>query len=324
MNADTADSPWAQDVVLAVGEALVDVVCAADGTVTRHPGGSVANVAVALARLGTPTRLATWIGSDADGGSVTRWLGEAGVALVAGSTAAARTPTAVAALADDGSATYTFDLEWMLPSGLDNAPDVALVHTGSLAATLEPGAARTLEFLSRARATALISYDPNIRPALIDDRDGARLRAERFVAVADVVRASADDLAWLYPDEPDVEVARRWLSAGPAVVVVTRGSDGLFAVAGSGGYVEAPRSEPVPVVDTVGAGDAFMGALLWGLIEAGFRGAATRAALRAIGLDELRRRVAVATTAAELSVGRPGADPPTLAELRTACGSTPR
>lgn len=318
--APAARSDASSDIVLAVGEALVDIVRGTDGTVSEHPGGSIANVAVTLSRLGTPTRLATWIDGDRAGRSITRRLEEAGVALVPGSTAATRTPTAVATLAEDGSATYEFDLEWVLPSGLAGPIDAGFVHTGSLAATLEPGATATLDAVTRARATALVGYDPNVRPALIDDRVAACARAERFVTVADVVRASTDDLAWLFPDERDIDVAARWLAMGPAVVVVTRGADGAYATCRDGDYVHVPGPDAVSVVDTVGAGDTFMGTLLWGLVEAGFRGAAARPALGTIGVAELRRFVATASTAAEFSVGRAGADPPTLAELRAACG----
>lgn len=306
--------------MLAVGEALVDIVIAADGVVSEHPGGSVANVAVALARLGVPVQLATWLGDDIAGQEVMAWIAEAGVALMPGSDAARRTPTATAHLDRSGSATYEFELEWDVPSGLAAAAPVTAVHTGSLATVIEPGAAGVLAFVSEVRHTATISFDPNIRPAVVADPQATGRRVAEFVALADVVKVSADDLAWLHPRDDPHDVARRWLAVGPAMVMVTMGAAGVFAVCRSGEAVYAPP-DAVPVVDTVGAGDAFMGALLWGLHTAGLLGAAVRPALRAITVDELARIVATAARAGELSVGRAGADPPTLAELRVVADS---
>lgn len=305
--------------VLAVGEALVDIVSGPAGTVAEHPGGSAANVAVALARLAVPVRLATWIGRDPRGLAIARWLADAGVALTPGSTAAARTPTAIATLDASGAATYEFDLEWHAALPVDEVADAAAVHTGSLAALLEPGAANVDALVEAARPHATISYDPNIRPALLGRRAEVRRRVERFVASADVVRASADDVAWLYPGDDTRAVAARWQTAGAALVVVTHGAEGAHAVCRAGAVDHPGR--PVAVVDTVGAGDTFTAALLWGLAGRGLLGAASRPALRAIGLADVRALLAAAACAGELSVARAGADPPTLAELRAACGS---
>ncbi|HWL43328.1 MAG TPA: PfkB family carbohydrate kinase [Ilumatobacter sp.] len=302
-------------VVLTVGEALVDIVHGTDATVTEHPGGSVANVAVALARLGMPVRLATWIGADERGETVAGWLAGAGVELVPGSTAAARTPTATATLDESGAATYEFDIEWQVAGVLPAHADAVAVHTGSLAALLDPGATELLAFVRTQRSLAVTSYDPNIRPALAGDRHQARRRVEAFVAAADIVKASADDVTWLYPGVEPEDVARQWLAAGPAMVVVTRGAHGVFAVCAAGELNREPPTEPTRVVDTVGAGDAFTGALLWGLAEAGLLRPDARPALYAIDVTALARLVEFASCAAELSVGRAGADPPTLAEL---------
>ena len=305
-------------IVLAVGEALVDVVEAVDGTVTEHPGGSVANVAVALARLGDSVELATWLGDDARGLRVAEWLTAAGVTLTPGSTGAAHTSTAVAHLDQAGAATYRFDLDWHIPERIGRVAPTGLVHTGSLAAALEPGATAVAALVARARATATISFDPNVRPDLMGDAASARARIERWVAAADVVKASRDDLAWLYPERELPEVAAAWLASGPAVVVITCGADGAYAECRAGSHRARPVE--VPVVDTVGAGDAFMGALLWSLGRAGLLGAPALPVLRAIGVDDLAEHVALASLAAGVSVGRAGADPPTLAELPAASG----
>ncbi|WP_418608127.1 PfkB family carbohydrate kinase [Georgenia sp. SUBG003] len=147
------------------------------------------------------------------------------VRLSAASARASRTSTARARLDDSGAATYVFDLEWAPPE-----PDPALrprvLHTGSIAAVLEPGSRTVLETVARHRAEATVSYDPNVRPDLMPDREATRAAVEQLVSQADVVKASDEDLSWLYPQEDPAAVARRWLASGPAVVAVTRGAEG--------------------------------------------------------------------------------------------------
>lgn len=299
--------------VLVVGEALIDVVHRADGRVDEHPGGSLANVALTLGRLGRDARLATWIADDAHGDEIRAWLADSAVTLTPGSREAGRTSVAAAHLDAHGAATYEFDLEWCVPAG--TGPDIGTlaVHTGSIAAVLEPGASDVHALVAAARETATITYDPNARPALMGDPADARPRIEALVALADVVKVSDEDLAWLVPDADPVTVAHQWLALGPALVVVTYGGEGALAVTAAGEQrVLAPRVE---VVDTVGAGDSFMGALLDGLWDVGLLGAARREALREIDPavlgDVLRRCVAVAA----VTVSRAGANPPRRAEL---------
>ena len=156
------------DDVLVMGESLVDVVRAPDGSVTEHVGGSAANVAVALARLGRPVRFATSFADDAHGRMVAAHLDRAGVRLANQPHSIARTSTAVATLDADGAASYEFDLDWDLdPPTVDDAP--AAVHVCSLGAVLSPGADVVHDVVSRLRGTALVSYDINARP--VDHRD---------------------------------------------------------------------------------------------------------------------------------------------------------
>jgi fructokinase len=136
---------------------------------------------------------------------------------------------------------------------------------------------------------------------------------EQLVALADVVKVSEEDLRWLFPDQSVEVAAAAWLAAGPAVVVVTLGGDGALALTAAGRVtVPAPQ---VTVVDTVGAGDTFMGALRDGLNEAGLVGADRRDALRKMPLGLLEQLLVRSAAAAAVTVSRPGADPPTRAEL---------
>ena len=300
--------------VLVVGEALVDLVHRADGSRDEAPGGSPANVALTLGRLGRYPHLLTSLGDDDRGLAVRRWLEGSGVRVSAGSATGAHTSTATALLDAAGAATYEFDLAWAVDTDLADVADV--LHVGSIATVLEPGASDVAWLVGDRRATATITFDPNIRPALIDDAAAARSRVEQLMRLADVVKVSDEDLRWLHPDRSLTDAAAAWLAAGPAVVVVTLGGEGAFALTATG--LASVRAPQVTVVDTVGAGDTFMGALIDGLIDADLVGADRRAALRDIPLGLLEGIMRRSADAAAVTVSRPGADPPTRAELATA------
>ncbi|BDZ40142.1 carbohydrate kinase family protein [Microbacterium suwonense] len=303
-------TPGADRRVVVIGEALIDIVHRADGRVDEVPGGSPANVALTVGRLGDAAELVAAVGADAHGDVIRAWLAESGVRLSA--VEGERTATSTARLAADGSATYEFDITWRLPADLSiGTPGV--VHAGSIASILHPGADVVQQLLRTAESTALITFDPNVRPALIPDRDDARRRVEALVALADVVKASDEDLTWLYPERSPLDSADAWRRSGPAVVVVTTGGDGAAAVT-RGGVTRSP-GRPVTVVDTVGAGDTFMGALIHGLLHLRFAGAEARPLLREIDAPDLERILSFAARAAAITVSRPGADPPRRAEL---------
>ncbi len=302
------------DRALVIGEALVDVVVHPDGTTDRHPGGSPANVAVGLARLGRGVDLLTWIGDDPDGAVVRDHVAASGVHLAAGSDGATRTSVATARLDPAGTATYVFDLAWDLPPNL--APDTAplVVHTGSIATVLPPGAEAVARQLDRHRPTSTLTYDPNLRPSIIGPVGPARRTVEHLVTMCDVVKVSDEDLAWLLPGDDPAAVATRWASSGPGLVVVTLGGAGALAVTAAGAQVRV-AAPPVVVADTVGAGDSFMAGLVDGLWSAGLLGADRRAALGTAAAATVEQILARCTQVAAITVSRPGADPPTVAEL---------
>lgn len=302
--------------ILVIGEALVDVVHARDDSVTEHVGGSPANVALGLGRLGRGADLLTWLGRDDRGRRITEHLASSGAALVPGSDGAERTSVATAHLAADGGATYEFDLTWQIPETWASPPTAPIaVHTGSIAAVLEPGAADVARILAAHRASATITYDPNLRPSLMPPPDRTRPVVEEVVAMADVVKVSDEDLAWLSPGDP-MGLARAWATAGPALVVVTRGGQGAVAWTAAGVHVEV-ASVPVVVADTVGAGDSFMAGLIDGLWGAGLLGPDARSALRAVDEATLRGVLKRCAVIAAITVSRPGANPPTAAEVAT-------
>ncbi len=297
-------------MLLVVGEALVDVVEQPDGKRNEHAGGSPANVAVGLGRVGLDVTFATALADDAHG-ELIRWhLAESRVNVLA--SAAERTSSAVARLDKHGSASYEFDVAWD-PGPIKPNETPSTVHTGSIAAVLDPGAGEVEALLRRLHPTTIVTFDPNVRPSMIPDRVAALSRIEGLVALADVVKASDEDLAWLYPDESLDAVAERSLAAGASLVVVTRGGDGSVAWARSG-RVDVPLT-PVDVVDSVGAGDAYMSGLIVALHLEGFLDARDRDRLRQVDAGTVQRLTAMAARSAALVVGRAGAEPPWRPEL---------
>ncbi|MGE2714000.1 carbohydrate kinase family protein [Mycolicibacterium litorale] len=292
---------------LVIGEALIDIVERGGEVIGEHVGGSPLNVAVGLARLGRGVDFLTHIGEDARGRRIVEHLQASGVQLVAGSTSATRTPTARATLDDAGSARYEFDIEWDL-AGTPEAGPPLVAHTGSIATVLEPGCRATAALLDAYHLSATITFDPNIRTALIADPDAARTRIDRLVERADVIKASDEDLRWIDPHRTPKQIARSWLELGPALVAVTEGAQGAFAVCAAGSARVA--AVPVEVVDTVGAGDAFMAGLIDALWTHGLLGAENRPQLRAIRLDALHDVLQTAALSSALTVARPGADLP--------------
>jgi fructokinase len=300
---------------LVIGEALIDIV-ERDGEVTgEHVGGSPLNVAVGLSRLGRDVDFLTHIGDDARGRRIADYVAASGAHLVAGSVSANRTPVAQATLDAAGSATYRFDIDWQLTGTPEVGPPL-VAHTGSIAAVLDPGCLAVVALLDTYRLSATVTFDPNVRTALIEDADQARARIERLVERSDVVKASDEDLRWIDPDVPVEEQARRWLALGPAVVAVTMGGDGAFAVCAAGS-VRVP-ARPVQVVDTVGAGDSFMTGLIDALWSMNLLGAERRSDLRGIDTDRLRGVLDNATLCSALTVEKAGADLPDRAAVDAA------
>jgi fructokinase len=294
--------------VMVVGEALVDVVRTADGETGEHPGGSAANVAVALARLGRSVRFATSYADDAHGRLLGEHLRTSGVELALDPHVVARTSTAAATIGADGAATYEFDLDWRLGE-VPLAPAPAAVHVCSLGAVVEPGASAVLELVEQLREQATTTYDVNVRAAVTGTGSEVVERVERVVALADLVKVSDEDLTELWPTLPVEQAAARLLSMGPAAVVLTRGGEGATWFDREREVTVAPR--PVVVADTIGAGDTFAAALVDGLAEGGLLGGR----LPALPAEVVERLLAHAAQAAAVTVSRPGADPPYRSEL---------
>lgn len=297
-------------MVLVAGESLVDVVDAADGSRTEHPGGSPANVAVALARLGTPVRLLTAYAPDRLGAMVADYLDEPGLELAADPHVVARTSSAVATLDADGAASYEFDISGELPAPALTEP-VAHLHLGSIGAVLPPGA-DLLASLVDDLGAATLSYDVNVRPSAVPLDPAVRDRVATLVAAADVVKVSDEDLGHWAPGE-SVEAATTGLvRLGAGAVVVTLGGRGAQCWSAAGLVAEVPGIE-VDVHDTIGAGDVFCATLLDTLRRRGLLG--DRSALHALDAEGWRGVLGRANRAAALTVARAGASAPRPAEV---------
>ncbi|GAB2906010.1 carbohydrate kinase family protein [Neomicrococcus lactis] len=303
-------------MLLVIGEALVDVLSGGLSAPEAYVGGSPMNVAVGLARLGHSVGFVGQYGKDEYGDMIHRHLRDNSVVELAPRTEQP-TSTAKGQLDPAGSATYTFDISWDLKP-LDGAAATALeeaqvLHVGSIGSFLDPGAASVIDAVERARGHATISFDPNVRSALIQDKDAAISKIEHIVSMSDIVRASDSDLEWLYPERDARETAQAWLELGASLVCVTYGSGGPWAVV-AGGEARA-NAVAVEVEDTVGAGDSFMSALISALVERELVTAAQRDKLRGIAPSTVHEVIDFAARAAAITVSRAGANPPYRAEI---------
>ena len=304
--------------VLVMGEALVDLVFdPRTGAVdpVAVPGGSPANVAVTLGRLGIGVDLVAWLADDPYGKALRAHLEASHVNLVPGCDQAPHTSTAQAHLDESGAATYTFEVDWNPPAPIPIPEGTRVAHTGSIGAVMRPGGEAVLDALTRARTAALTTYDPNIRPSLMGAAGEVRPVVERLMGQADVVKASDEDLEWLYPGANPLEAAREFTQRfGVALVVVTRGKDGAVAYTKAGISAKA-SSKKVEVVDTVGAGDTFMGGLIDALWRRDLVGPAGRGRILGLSKQQLEEILREADALAEIVVQRRGANPPWGKEL---------
>ena len=283
------------------------------------PGGSPFNVAVGLGRLGTPAGFVGRISTDPFGDSLIRRLTENGVDTSLCVRGPEPTTLAFIHPQPDGGEIYSFYAErsadrLLLPRDLPPAlPGVDALHFGSFSLALEPGGSALRMLLQREAGRRLITLDPNVRPSLLPARDVYRPLLEGLIGRADLVKVSDVDADWIYPGETAARVASRWRGLGAALVVVTRGLEGSWA---SNGDAEAAAPvHPVPVVDTVGAGDAFMSGLLAWLSS---HRRLSREALLAIDEAELGDALRFAALVSALTCTRAGAEPPTLSEVSAA------
>jgi fructokinase len=294
-------------VIVVGGEALYDLVARADGTIDAHPGGGPFNTARTIARLERPVAFLGRLSTDRFGHRQAQMLADDGVDLATATRTDDPTTLALAEIDAAGQAAYRFYAAGTAAVGLTSEdalaalPDgVDALHVGTLGLVYDPVASALEAVVEKVHGSALVAVDPNYRPAAVEDERAYRARLERILRRTHLLKLSDDDLAWLSPARPPLDL-------GPSVVLLTHGSAGATVISpGRETNVEAPR---VDVADTIGAGDAFGGGFL-----AWWHG-------RGLGRDELADHELVVEAArfavrvAAITCSRPGAAPPRLEDM---------
>ena len=296
--------------VWVTGEVLIDLI--PDGS-ERKPivGGGPANTAKALSKIGINTQFIDGISSDEYGQMAKDELVASGLKLDYVKYSDKPTCLAIVSLSDSGSASYEFVIEntatfdftpdW-LPNPQTDRP--TLLHIGTLATAIEPGASVLFEWAQSVAKVAPIVFDPNIRPAVIGDRKEYVMQVERWVSISSAIKVSEEDIRWLYPSLEIEQVVNNWLAKGPSLIVVTYGDKGLAGYrVGEKVFVDAVV---VVVADTVGAGDTVGAILVEAIVKDGLD------TLSGVKLEMMLKRAA---KAAAITVSRSGANPPTLKEI---------
>ncbi len=294
------------------GEVLIDLIPGADGVRVPHVGGGPANTAKALARLGHDVQFIDGISTDEYGCAARKELLDDEVKLDLALTSDKPTCLAIVSLDAnggasyefkiDGTATFDFDLKW-LPDPSRYKPQV--LHIGTLVTVIQPGADVLYDWAMQVAEFAPIVFDPNIRPSVMGDRDLYEAAVEKWAALSSVIKVSDDDMAWLYPGQKYEDVAKRWLNDGAALVVVTRGSNGIIGFTADGA-VEVDGAK-ITVADTVGAGDTVGAIIVEAMVEKG---------ILALTGDVLKATLHRAAVAAGITCSRKGAQPPYKHELK--------
>jgi fructokinase len=296
--------------VWVAGEVLIDLIPNGEDS-QPIVGGGPANTAKALAKLGIDTQFIDGISSDEYGQMAKDELNTAGVKLDYIKYSDKPTCLAIVSISDLGSATYEFVIEntatfdftsdW-LPKPQKRRP--SLLHIGTLATVIEPGASVLFEWAQSVAKVAQIVFDPNIRPAVISDREQYVAQVERWIAISSAVKVSDEDIKWLYPSIGVEQIVNDWLTKGPSLIVVTYGDKGLT------GYRKNERvsvdAVKTAVADTVGAGDTVGAILVEAIVKDGLD------ILTGARLETMLKR---ASKAAAITVSRVGANPPTSEEL---------
>lgn len=279
-------------------------------------GGSPLNVALGLVRMGNEAGMFTRVSTDSLGAKIKAFMTQNGLSerhCIADD----EHPTTFVLIntRPDGQPDYSFyctgtadcSMEMAdIPAQLDD--DVSVIHLGSLTTVLEPTASVMRAFAQQQAGNCFITYDPNVRAMVEPDANKWRAAADELMGVANMVKASDEDLEFLYPGQPLEAFIEKGLLAGADIVTVTRGSGGAI-IGSSDGRLSHIDGVKVDVMDTVGAGDTFQAASIH---YVGAQNALEKGKACTVDIEELGR---FATHAAALTCTRRGADLPSLDEI---------
>ena len=309
-------------MIAVCGEALIDfapIEVPNNRAYLPIPGGSPYNVAIGLARLGCPVDFIAKLSNDEFGQILRRNLVSNGG--LDRFTISGPEPSTLAfihienekdphfSFFSNDSADRNFlmsDLPTPLPI------EIQAIHFGSFSLAHEPIATTLQKLIEREHTRRIISIDPNVRPSFVTNKNQYIARLEKLISLASIVKVSTEDIAWLYPNFAPDEILSKWISSGPSLGILTSGAEGSYALTSSGVNLNSP-AHPVSVIDTVGAGDSFMSALLWWLLEKKFL---DHESIKTLGEKEIRDLLNYSSEAASITCGRSGANPPFDFEIK--------
>lgn len=312
-----------------MGEALIDFLPIEERGRTvgfyMHPAGSMLNVAIACTRLGQPVALATKVANDYFGRLLTSYAASEGI-----DTRFLVNTDSLSTLAfvshEKGEPIYTFYGENTADTLLTTEElspnlflDTSILHFGSISLMRGSTPGTILETAERLKGNKLLSLDPNLRPNLVRNEIDYRKILDHAFALADIVKISAADLNWLMPNTSIPEAALKLIATGPALVVVTKGGEGVYAVRSNEETPLSLPTFPVNVIDTVGAGDSFNGGMLTSLAEANVL---SRTALESLDSSDLISVLRFAAAVAALNCTQQGANPPSRSQVEALLSST--
>ena len=311
--------------ILLIGQTHINELVAPDGTITRSPGGTILNVGLGLKNLGRTVRIVTDFGLDADGELISEYAASKGIELWLRSDEERTTPTSVNRVSLDsaGAPSYRYDVSWDIPTRPESAAcklDLALLDPKSAAVDfacclVEPGAEKVRDWLEVLHERCTIFFNINARPAYLGDRTTQAATIEAAARFTDVIKTSAEDIALVYgPSASIADVADIWHAHGTSLVVVTCGENGAYMFPAGADPVRIPPID-AERVDSTGAGDAFFAALIDGATRLSMSGAENRDHLRTASVPLVQSLGSYASTAASITISRPGVNPPTREEM---------
>lgn len=316
-------------MVAVIGEALIDFIGKgkeeSSVNFASYVGGCGLNAATAVARLQTPVGFFGKLSADMFGDRIMEHMVDNYVLfdpMLCGS----KHPSMIGFLDLDeqGKASYAFYSDYTAPTtiqrdelllSLSEHSDIKVLHIGSVSLAVEPGCDAILDAVDMLKPSPVVFLDPNVRPTVIDDFDAYRKRLGLAIRLADIIKLSDDDLLLLYPELAVDEAAKKLCKESGAHVVLTRGKQGSTWFSPQKFTVDSPIID-LPVVDTVGAGDTFSGALLSFLGRGGYFGAeGEEPHLLPLSQDVIAQAMRFANVAASINCSRKGCDPPSLEEV---------
>ncbi|WP_414146824.1 aminoimidazole riboside kinase [Erwinia sp. BNK-24-b] len=259
--------------VWVLGDAVIDLLPESDGLLRQCPGGAPANVAVGVARLGGNSGFIGRVGGDPFGAFLQQQLQEEQVDIsFMRQLPAQRTSTVVVGLDRQGERTFTFMVRpsadlFLTEQDLPDFSHGEALHFCSIALSAEPSRSAAFSAVERIHAAGgWVSFDPNLREDFWSDRQEMQRIMDKVLSVADVIKLSLDELQLLTGEQQtDTALAAFSSRFRPALLLITLGREGV--IVWHKGKTTHFSASPVEVVDTTGAGDAFVAGLLTGLMR---------------------------------------------------------